>query len=322
MTTTPPGWYDDGHGAMRWWDGSQWTEHVAQPDPEPSADAPTEAEIVAASEASAASEGYVATGAPAQAGAQPVTDAAPDASPAQPGYPAQSGDPAAYPAQPGESAAYPAQPGYPAQAGDPAAYPPHPGDPGAYLAAHPGYGTPGYPGAAPAGGFAAATEPRRGSKLWILWLVLGLVLLGIVIAAAVLIPILLMSAATSGTAGGSDDERAAVAAVELYDEAWQDADCDAFEASTTEDFRASTGIGDCDSFEAEAELFDESVEDYEVRVDDIASEQGTVTVTTTETYLTVLDDAGEPLETPEPMSVAFTYTVVAVDGEWAIDAID
>ena len=310
MTTTPPGWYDDGHGAMRWWDGSQWTEHVAQPDPEPSPDAPTEAEIVAASEAAATADHqtYAATGAPAQ----PATDAAPAA---QPAYPTQPG----FPAQPG----YAAQPGFAAQPGEAAAYPPHPGDPAAYLAAHPGHETPGYPGgAAPAGGFAAATEPRRSSKLWILWLVLGLVLLGVVIAAAVLIPILLLSAATSGAAGGSDDERSAVAAVELYDEAWQDADCDAFETSTTEEFRASSGIGDCASFEAEAELFDDSVEDYEVRVDDVASEQDTITVTTTETYLTVLDDAGEPLETPEPMSVTFTYTVIAVDGEWAIDAID
>ncbi len=28
MTTGPePGWYDDGHGKQRWWDGSGWTEH-------------------------------------------------------------------------------------------------------------------------------------------------------------------------------------------------------------------------------------------------------------------------------------------------------
>jgi hypothetical protein len=28
MTTGPePGWYDDGHGKQRWWDGSSWTEH-------------------------------------------------------------------------------------------------------------------------------------------------------------------------------------------------------------------------------------------------------------------------------------------------------
>ena len=283
MTTTPPGWYDDGHGAMRWWDGAQWTEHVAQPDPEPSADAPTEAEIVAASVR------------------EDETDAAAGASPAQPGSPAQAG-------------AYAAQPV------DQVGFPPHPGDPAAYLAAHPGYGAPGYPG----GGFTAATEPTRSSKLWIVWLVLGLVLLGIVIAAAVLIPILLMNAATSGAGGaaGSEAERAAVAAVELYDEAWQDADCDAFEASTTDEFRASSGIGDCDSFVTEAELFDDSVEEYEVRVDDVVSEQGAITVTTTETYLTVLDDTGEPLETPEPMSVVYTYTVVTVDGEWAIDAIE
>lgn len=29
MGTGSPGWYDDGHGAVRWWDGAAWTEHVA-----------------------------------------------------------------------------------------------------------------------------------------------------------------------------------------------------------------------------------------------------------------------------------------------------
>ncbi|MBY6678239.1 DUF2510 domain-containing protein [Rhodococcus sp. BP-332] len=24
----PAGWFDDGHGSVRWWDGTQWTEHV------------------------------------------------------------------------------------------------------------------------------------------------------------------------------------------------------------------------------------------------------------------------------------------------------
>lgn len=27
--TTPAGWYDDGSGRQRWWDGEQWTEHFA-----------------------------------------------------------------------------------------------------------------------------------------------------------------------------------------------------------------------------------------------------------------------------------------------------
>nr|WP_201470223.1 DUF2510 domain-containing protein [Microbacterium hydrocarbonoxydans] len=40
--TTPAGWYDDGSGRQRWWDGEQWTEHFA-----PAADAPVAAEASA-----------------------------------------------------------------------------------------------------------------------------------------------------------------------------------------------------------------------------------------------------------------------------------
>src|SRR3954454_10940657 len=29
MSDTPAGWYDDGSGRHRWWDGAQWTEHFA-----------------------------------------------------------------------------------------------------------------------------------------------------------------------------------------------------------------------------------------------------------------------------------------------------
>lgn len=29
-TNTPPGWYPDQSGQQRWWDGTQWTDHVQQ----------------------------------------------------------------------------------------------------------------------------------------------------------------------------------------------------------------------------------------------------------------------------------------------------
>lgn len=44
---TPPGWYDDGHGSLRWWDGAQWTQHTApltqQVAPQPAQQAPRQA---------------------------------------------------------------------------------------------------------------------------------------------------------------------------------------------------------------------------------------------------------------------------------------
>ncbi len=38
--TTPAGWYDDGSGRQRWWDGTQWTEFVNGPAPAPAAAQP------------------------------------------------------------------------------------------------------------------------------------------------------------------------------------------------------------------------------------------------------------------------------------------
>ncbi|MCK3770654.1 MULTISPECIES: DUF2510 domain-containing protein [Microbacterium] len=33
MSDAQAGWYDDGSGAMRWWDGQQWTEQIQAPAP-------------------------------------------------------------------------------------------------------------------------------------------------------------------------------------------------------------------------------------------------------------------------------------------------
>jgi hypothetical protein len=49
--TTPAGWYDDGSGTQRWWDGTQWTAHVvARPQPAaelPAAELPSAARVPA-----------------------------------------------------------------------------------------------------------------------------------------------------------------------------------------------------------------------------------------------------------------------------------
>jgi len=286
MTTTPPGWYDDGHGALRWWDGTQWTEHVAQPDPEPSP-APTEAEIVAG----------------ARGAEQPVAAAA-----------AQQEAP--FEAQPAAPALFEELSGYPAAPRDAAGADPQvPGSPqGVYP------GTPA--GVAPAGGaFAAATEPRTKSKLWIVWVVLGVVLLGIVIAAAVLIPLLLLSASSANTGGGSDDERAAVAAVGLYDEAWQEGDCDKLIAATTESFRATVELTDCAAFEEQAAAFSAGIEDYTVNVTDVETVGDEIIVTTHETYTALVDDNGEATE-PTDSALAYEYTVIQTGGDWLIEYVD
>jgi hypothetical protein len=41
--STPPGWYDDGAGARRWWDGAAWTSHVAEAANGPRVETPPQA---------------------------------------------------------------------------------------------------------------------------------------------------------------------------------------------------------------------------------------------------------------------------------------
>jgi hypothetical protein len=272
MATTPPGWYDDGHGALRWWDGAQWTEHVAQPDDE-ATPAPTEAEIVASR------LGFDDEAAPVQ--------------------------PAAVAASPSGAAQPSAQPAHPAEVRQPSEM----------------TGSPegSFPGSPAGGGFAAATQPRN-SRLWIVWVVLGVVLLGIVIAAAVVIPLLFLSATSANGGAQSDDERAAVAAVELYDRAWQEGDCDAFLTATTEEFQVSNGFTDCATFETDAASFDESFDDYEVTVTDVETVGDQIDVTTTESYTARVDEDGNPTD-PTPAATVYHYTLVEGDGAWVIDAL-
>lgn len=269
--TTPPGWYDDGHGAMRWWDGAQWTEHVATPEP-----------------------------ATAEASADPADPAAALGLPPE--------------LQPDLDPANALAVGTPPPSGIPN---------------YPGYAPTGYAGE---GAFVAATEPKK-SKLWIVWVVVGVVLLGIVIAAAVLIPLLILGATTSSSGGsappsveevspGSAEESAAVDAVDLYDEAWQNGDCDLLAEATTDSFLAASGWEECATFESQAQTFMGAVDEYEVTVTAILGGDTSIDVTTSETYVSLFDEDGNTLDSPQPYEEVYTYTVVAdEDGTWAIDEI-
>ena len=205
--TIPAGWYDDGSGRRRWWDGSAWTQHTlaapatpttpaAPATPAAEADAaavaaqhPASAENDDSTEASAA-------GAPADAAATvPLDDAAvdstPTSGPATDSTPVDSTHPVGSPtvgapAPPQDAAANAAftapwalpgaasteQPTVPVSAA--------PGYPGSV--SQPGWGAPNtYPGAAqPAWGApVAAASPRR-------FPILGVIALGLAVLGAVL----------------------------------------------------------------------------------------------------------------------------------------
>ncbi|WP_091225770.1 DUF2510 domain-containing protein [Microbacterium sp. 3J1] len=187
--TTPAGWYDDGSGRLRWWDGVQWTEHFApsaesagaSADETP-ADAVTSDSLgsVAAVEAGATWSGQdaerVASADPQPSTEQPSTDQPaqaeapqPEAQPQQPepeqvepevfSSPAPDQSPNAYSATPDASAAAPAaqdaaqswqSPAYPDAA------PTYPGTAPSYPGAAPQYSPPSYPGAAADQGYPAA----------------------------------------------------------------------------------------------------------------------------------------------------------------------
>ncbi|MFJ2553175.1 DUF2510 domain-containing protein [Microbacterium sp. NPDC087591] len=199
--TTPAGWYDDGSGRQRWWDGQQWTEHFA-----PEAAAP-EAESAAADVPAADASAYEAPAAeepsiddtvirPTDEAA--VTPAAQDSS-VPPETPLGSSDPATFadqsataattPLDDGAAYAAPAAPIYPAAApgqpatGYPGSAPAYPGSAPAYPGAFTADPT-GYPAAAPYG----QVSPEGPKKISVLGLVgLGLGALGTIL---VFIPVI------------------------------------------------------------------------------------------------------------------------------------
>lgn len=200
----PAGWYDDGHGQQRWWDGQNWTEHVQPPaaeaapahdestdatapaDPAVPAESGVPVEPVVAPESAVAVEPVASAEPAAVPPAEPVAaDPAAPVEPAAPTVPTEAFAPAAPDATQAERT-----PAY-----DPAA-PYQPPVAPSYEAAAPASVTAPYetaPYAAAPHDTAAYPQPTQpyppgaqaapqgsGSKKWILWVVIGLVALMIV----------------------------------------------------------------------------------------------------------------------------------------------
>lgn len=96
--STPAGWYDDGSGRQRWWDGQQWTDNYADQQAAPAAEPAPEAAAPQADD-----ERKYADEAPAEDGAEAIAST-PEPSP----VPA----PTPMPEQPAYAAAPAAQPAY------------------------------------------------------------------------------------------------------------------------------------------------------------------------------------------------------------------
>ncbi|SDQ25378.1 DUF2510 domain-containing protein [Microbacterium sp. cf332] len=293
--STPPGWYDDGHGALRWWDGTRWTEHTHALAP---ADAPAEAEAEA--EAPATAEPSATAEPPATTEASVVEShqllaASDTASPTD-------------------------------------TLPPIPAAPDGFAPVHPGAPpttTPApaaQPGQTPPDGPATENATAGGrSRLWILFVVLGVAVVGLIILAAVFIPRFIVGildpSAGRPDAGSaqSTDLRAAEDVVDAYDDAWDDMDCAAYQAIVTPDFLASGGFADCVEFTQAAAEFNVSVDDYEVSFVSTTRDGDVIYVETVESFTQTADAEGVPLENPVPGSFSALYTLVPGGAGWLID---
>jgi flagellar basal body-associated protein FliL len=271
MTTPPPGWYDDGRGERRWWDGAAWTGHLAAP--------PADRTV-----------------------AQPTAPTVPFA--------------------PVDQA--------------PAGTVPPPYVAGGYAPA--GYATGGYAASSfdvQNGAVIAPAESPK-SRLWILWVALGVIFVVVMIALLVLSPMLwsgLVAGGRPSSAPSSEesstgplqstptkaDEQAAVATVQRHNQAWLTGDCDGFITTTTEALREYMEIPDCAAFSVESRNFAGAADDYVTTIRDVEVVGSAVAISTSETYTSRFDPEGNQTDETLEYEDRYEYMVVLSDGFWVID---
>jgi len=147
----------------------------------------------------------------------------------------------------------------------------------------------------------APAAPRRRAK-WP-WIVGGSLLLLIVLGIGGVV-LLVSWVAGLSTAPGTPS-----AAVLSFNQSIADEDCELFFSVTSDEFRAASGIEDCDVFVEGAAIANESTSDRSVDISGFHSVNSDATVTTRES---LVDEDGELVEASR------SYTLHAVDGQWQV----
>lgn len=281
--STPPGWYDDGSGRQRWWDGTQWTDHYLDEQggggAAPAAggsdpfDAPTrigtpQADTPPADQTMLAGQG----GAPGPAGYTPPAQTGPTPS-AQPGAAPYGGGAPQAPAWQQPAGGY-AAPG---------------GAPG-------GYGAPGGPGGMPPGFIPPGTGGGNASQKRMILIVGGAI-------AAVLLLVIVFAVALGG--GGPEKT------VEDFFGAVQDGDCDGVDL-LSEDFQDLGGVSksDCED-QGGDDYFGNTDDECELEIRDVDEDGDKADV---DYRVTGCDDSDN--------NERATAKLVKEDGDWRIDGFE
>lgn len=182
---------------------------------------------------------------------------------------------------------------------------------------------------APPGRTATDDAPARSSasRVGIVWVILGGIVLGVAVALLALIPVIVPElgrepvptgqaprvAAGQAAAEAHADEQAAIETVERYFEAWRTGDCDTYLATTSEQFRTSFKLTDCEGFVAAARGSSGTVDSQILILDDAETDgKGTVTVHLSDLHSSMYGKDGNLTDARATYERDYAFTVVAL----------
>jgi hypothetical protein len=115
------------------------------------------------------------------------------------------------------------------------------------------------------------------------------------------------------------NERAAIEAMRAYNDAWLEGDCDAYLATTTPSFRSAMDASGCAAFGPASRSYSAAVADFAFTPTDIERRSSeTFEIKSHETYDSLTDANGVPVDPPFLVDEYWVYTLVLVDGTWLI----